>query len=145
MLLIGSEVDKKYRIEKIVYSTKTHLIYQAFDKVKNEEVVLHEYLFDGVNNTLKQDIIEYYYMLHKFNHPLIPKIIDFEEINNGYLFIVESYDGKSLSKIVDDFGAQNEKDVVEWGKQLCDVVFVKKKVHRRGSKKYIDTSAPGYV
>ena len=61
MLLIGSEVDKKYRIEKIVYSTKTHLIYQAFDKVKNEEVVLHEYLFDGVNNTLKQDIIEYYY------------------------------------------------------------------------------------
>ena len=85
------------------------------------------------------------YMLHKFNHPLIPKIIDFEEINNGYLFIVESYDGKSLSKIVDDFGAQNEKDVVEWGKQLCDVVFVKKKVHRRGSKKYIGTSAPGYV
>ena len=56
MLLIGSEVDKKYRIEKIVYSTKTHLIYQAFDKVKNEEVVLHEYLFDGATNTTFNDV-----------------------------------------------------------------------------------------
>lgn len=122
MLLIGNEVDERYRIEKIVYSTRTHSTYHAFDEVENKEVVLHEYLFDGVNNTLNQDIIDYYYMLHKLKHPSIPKIIDCKEINNGYLFIVESFDGKSLSKIVDDIGAQNENDVVKWGKQLCDVL-----------------------
>ncbi len=62
-------------------------------------------------------------ILKKLNHPALPRIIDIEE-DNKYLYIVEDYiEGVSLDKQLKRYGKFNEETVIEWVKQLCDVLI----------------------
>lgn len=61
-------------------------------------------------------------MLKCLNHHAIPKIIDIIH-NENYFCIVEEYiAGKTLEEIVSEIGAQQVDNVVNWGKQICDVL-----------------------
>ena len=58
----------------------------------------------------------------KLNHPAIPNIIDIIDTDE-YLCVVEDYiEGATLENVLKEYGAQPQENVIEWAKQLCDVL-----------------------
>ena len=62
-------------------------------------------------------------ILKKLNHPSLPRIIDIEEDENN-LYIIEDYiDGTSLDRQLKEKKNFDENTVINWAKQLCDVLI----------------------
>ena len=62
-------------------------------------------------------------ILKKLNHPSLPRIIDIEEDENN-LYIIEDYiDGTSLDRQLKEKKNFDENIVINWAKQLCDVLI----------------------
>lgn len=62
-------------------------------------------------------------ILKKLNHPALPRIIDIEEDETN-IYIIEDYiDGKSLDKRLKTEKRFDEETVINWSKQLCDVLI----------------------
>jgi len=61
-------------------------------------------------------------IMKRLDHPALPRITDL--INEGgKLYVVMDYiEGEPLSRILKEQGPQAQEDVIEWGKQLCDVL-----------------------
>ena len=60
-------------------------------------------------------------MMKHFDHPNLPKIIDVIEAGDSLVMIMDYIEGAALSNLLNN-GAQPEKTVIEWAKQLCDVL-----------------------
>ena len=62
-------------------------------------------------------------ILKKLNHPSLPRIIDIEEDENN-LYIIEDYiDGVSLDRQLKEKKNFDENTVINWAKQLCNVLI----------------------
>ncbi|HHW47065.1 MAG TPA: protein kinase [Clostridiaceae bacterium] len=62
-------------------------------------------------------------ILKKLNHPALPRIIDIEEDDN-FLYIIEDYiEGTPLDKQLQFKKRFDEGTVIEWAKQLCNVLL----------------------
>lgn len=61
-------------------------------------------------------------MLAGLGHWAIPRIVDRIEQASEYFVVMDFIDGVSLGKKLISEGPQAEKDIVEWGKALCDVL-----------------------
>ena len=60
-------------------------------------------------------------MLKRLSHPNLPSIIDVIEDEETLLIVMDYIEG-ILSKALNEYGAQPQELVVEWAKQLCDVL-----------------------
>ena len=62
-------------------------------------------------------------ILKKLNHPALPRIIDIEEDETN-IYILEDYiDGRSLDSRLKTEKRFDEETVINWSKQLCDVLI----------------------
>ena len=61
-------------------------------------------------------------MLKKFNHPLLPSIVDVIDTNGTFLIVMDYIEGKPLSDSIQENGALPQEDVIKWAIQLCDVL-----------------------
>ena len=61
-------------------------------------------------------------LLKRFNHPNLPSIIDVIDGDGSFLSVMDYIEGNSLNKALETSGAQSQEDVIEWSKQLCDVL-----------------------
>ena len=62
-------------------------------------------------------------ILKKLNHPALPRIIDIEEDETN-IYIIEDYiDGRSLDSRLKTEKRFDEETVINWSKQLCDVLI----------------------
>ncbi|HOJ12389.1 MAG TPA: protein kinase [Clostridiales bacterium] len=62
-------------------------------------------------------------ILKKLNHPALPRIIDIIE-NEDNIYIVQDFiEGTSLDKEIEKSGKFTETKVIEWAKQICDVLI----------------------
>lgn len=62
-------------------------------------------------------------ILKKLNHPALPRIIDIEEDETN-IYIIEDYiDGRSLDRRLKTEKRFDEETVINWSKQLCDVLI----------------------
>lgn len=61
-------------------------------------------------------------LLASLNHPDIPRIVDRVEIGDDYFVVMDFVDGTSMSKIVNIYGPMEEKEVIKYGIQLCNVL-----------------------
>ena len=48
--------------------------------------------------------------------------MDVIEDDDRFLIVMDYIQGNSLSKALDEFGAQPQDEVIRWAKQLCDVL-----------------------
>ena len=124
MLEIGSLVDGKYRILRVVGKGGMSVVYQAVNEKANKIWAIKEVRKDGVQNyeVVKQNLIVETELLKRFNHPNLPSIIDVIDGDGSFLIVMDYIEGNSLSNALETSGAQNQEDVVEWSKQLCDVL-----------------------
>lgn len=125
MLEIGSIVDGKYKILRVVGKGGMSVVYQAVNEKANKIWAIKEVRKDGVQNyeVVKQNLIVETELLKRFNHPNLPSIIDVIDGDGTFLIVMDYIEGNSLSKALEQSGAQSQEDVIEWSKQLCDVLW----------------------
>ncbi len=124
MLEIGSIVDGKYKILNKIGQGGMSVVYLAMNERANKQWAIKEVRKDGVSNfeVVKQGLIAETDMLKKLNHPHLPSIIDVIDGEGTFLIVMDYIEGKSLSSVLKHQGAQSQEDVIEWAKQLCDVL-----------------------
>lgn len=96
---------KVYLAENI--NLKTYWAIKEIDKEKNKDI----------------DLLAEPNILKRLSHPSLPRIFDIVE-NEQYLYIVEDYvEGLSLDKALKENGSYPELMVIDWAKQICDVLI----------------------
>lgn len=124
MLQIGSVVDGKYKILNKIGQGGMSIVYLAMNERANKQWAIKEVRKDGVQNfeVVKQGLIVETDLLKKLNHSNLPSIIDVIDGEGTFLIVMDYIEGRTLSSILKEYGAQAQGDVIEWAKQLCDVL-----------------------
>ncbi len=124
MLEIGSLVDGKYKILNQVGHGGMSVVYLAMNEKANKQWAIKEVRKDGVKDfeVVKQSLVAETDMLKKLSHPNLPSIIDVIEDDDRFLIVMDYIQGNSLSKALEEYGAQPQEEVIHWAKQLCDVL-----------------------
>ena len=124
MLEIGSLVDGKYKILNKIGQGSMSVVYLAMNERANKQWAIKEVRKDGVQNfeVVKQGLIAETEMLKKLSHPNLPSIIDVIDGDGTFLIVMDYIEGRHLESVVKEYGAQSQEDVIEWAKQLCDVL-----------------------
>jgi eukaryotic-like serine/threonine-protein kinase len=122
---IGSVVEGKYEILKLIGRGGMSKVYLAMDKRLNKQWAVKEIekrARDRNNEVIIQSAIAEANMIKKLDHPSLPRIVDIID-NEDVIFVIMDYiEGEPLSKILDEYGAQPQDVVIEWAKQLCEVL-----------------------
>lgn len=124
MLEIGSLVDNKYKILNKVGQGGMSVVYLAMNEKANKQWAIKEVRKDGVKDfeVVKQGLVVETDMLKRLSHPSLPSIIDVIEDKDTFLIVMDYIQGNPLSKALEEYGAQPQENVIEWAKQLCDVL-----------------------
>lgn len=124
MLEIGSLVDGKYRILRKVGQGGMSVVYMALNERANKTWAIKEVRKDGTQNfeVVKQGLIVETDMLKRLDHPHLPSIIDVIDGDGFFLIVMDYIEGRTLDSILKEYGAQPQESVIDWGKQLCDVL-----------------------
>lgn len=124
MLQIGSLVDGKYKILSEIGHGGMSVVYMAINEKANKTWAIKEVRKDGVLDfeAVRQGLIVETDMLKKLKHPNLPSIIDVIDTDDTFLIVMDYIEGNSLSSALEEYGAQPQEYVIEWAKQLCDVL-----------------------
>lgn len=120
----GALLDGKYRILHEVGRGGMSIVYMAINEKANKTWAVKEVRKDGVLDfeAVRQGLIVETEMLKRLRHPYLPSIIDVIEDENTLIIVMDYIEGVPLSKVLSEYGAQPQEHVIEWGKQLCDVL-----------------------
>ena len=124
MLEIGSLVDGKYKILSEIGHGGMSVVYMAINEKANKTWVVKEVRKDGRMdfNIVRQGLMAEIDTLKRLKHPYLPSIVDVIEDDETFIIVMDYVEGRSLDKILEEHGVQQESVVVEWAKQLCDVL-----------------------
>lgn len=124
MLETGSLIDGKYRVLRVVGKGGMSVVYQAVNEKENKIWAIKEVRKESVRNfdEIRQDLIVETELLKHLDHPNIPRISDVIDTDDALLIVMDYIEGNTLSKALEESGAQDQDDVVEWAMQLCDVL-----------------------
>lgn len=124
MLEIGSLVDGKYRILSKCGQGGMSVVYMARNERANKTWAIKEVRKDGTQDfeVVKQGLIVETDMLKRLNHPHLPSIIDVIDGEGSFLIVMDFIEGKTLKDILNEYGPQPQESVIDWAKQLCDVL-----------------------
>ena len=124
MLEIGSLVDGKYKILNKVGQGGMSVVYLAMNEKANKQWAVKEVRKDGVKDfeVVKQGLVAEIDILKKLSHPNLPSIVDVIDSEESFIIIMDYIQGNSLNKALAEYGAQPQENVIEWAKQLCDVL-----------------------
>lgn len=124
MLEIGSLVDGKYKVLSKVGQGGMSVVYMAINEKANKTWAIKEVRKDGVLDfeAVKQGLVAETDILKKLSHPNLPSIIDVIDTADSFIIIMDYIQGNSLSSALSEYGAQPQEYVIEWAKQLCDVL-----------------------
>jgi eukaryotic-like serine/threonine-protein kinase len=122
---IGSVVEGKYEILKLIGQGGMSKVYLAMDKRLNKQWAVKEIekkARDKNNEIIFQSAIAEANMIKKLDHPSLPRIVDIIEYEDFIYVIMDYIEGEPLSKILDEYGAQPQDLVIDWAKQICEVL-----------------------
>lgn len=124
MLEIGYVLDGKYKILNVVGRGGMSVVYLAMNEKANKQWAIKEVRKDGVKDfeIVKQSLTAEIDMLKRLDHPGLPSIVDVIEEDDRFLIVMDYVQGNSLSVALEEYGAQPQELVIEWAKQLCDVL-----------------------
>lgn len=121
----GTVIGGKYEILKEIGRGGMSVVYLAMDMHLNKQWAVKEIRIKGSGKNdeiIINSLLAEADLMKRLDHPALPRIVDI--IDNGItIYIVMDYiEGESLDKILKRQGAQSEKDVTAWARQLCDVL-----------------------
>ncbi len=124
MITIGSTLDGKYKILNQIGTGGMSTVYLAMNEKANRQWAVKEIRKDRPYNIalMRQGILREMELLCSLNHPMIPKICDVIEEEEAIFIVMDYIEGRTLGKVLEEEGAQKEEYVIEWAKQLCQVL-----------------------
>lgn len=124
MLEIGSLVDGKYKIVNKIGQGGMSIVYLAMNEKANKPWAVKEVRKEGVQDyeVVEQGLVKEIEILKQLNHPHLPSIIDVIDTEDSFIIIMDYIEGNSLNVALAEYGAQPQENVIEWAKQLCDVL-----------------------
>jgi serine/threonine protein kinase/Tol biopolymer transport system component len=120
-LEIGSLVNGRYRIERVLGQGGMGAVYAAIDENLGISVALKENLFttDEYARQFRREAT----ILATLRHPNLPRVTDHFVIpEKGQYLVMDFVDGEDLRHRLEQQGALKETEVVEWAKQICEAV-----------------------
>mgnify|MGYP001470530738 FL=1 len=124
MRKIGELIDGRYKILRKLGEGGMSVVYLAVNEKVNKHWAIKEVKKEGVENfeTVHQRLLTEADILKRLHHPNLPDIVDIIENEETFLLVMDYIEGRQLESIVQEYGPQKEETVVNWGKQLCDVL-----------------------
>lgn len=120
----GELLDGRYKILRKLGEGGMSVVYLAVNEKVNKHWAIKEVKKEGVENfeTVHQRLLTEADILKRLHHPNLPDIVDIIENEETFLLVMDYIEGRQLESIVQEYGPQKEETVVNWGKQLCDVL-----------------------
>lgn len=122
---IGTVIDGKYELLKQIGKGGMSTVYLAMDKRLNKQWAVKEIRKKGNGKNdeiVVNSLLAEANMMKRLDHPSLPRIVDIID-NGATIYVIMDYiEGESLDKILNEYGAQPEENVVIWAKQLCDAL-----------------------
>ena len=120
----GELIDGRYKILRKLGEGGMSVVYLAVNEKVNKHWAIKEVRKEGVENfeTVHQRLLTEADILKRLHHPNLPDIVDIIENEETFLLVMDYIEGRQLESIVQEYGPQKEETVVNWGKQLCDVL-----------------------
>lgn len=122
---INSVIDDKYEVLKMIGKGGMSKVYLAMDQRLNKQWAVKEVIKntrDPNGIVVIQSAIAEANLMKRLDHPSLPRIVDILE-NNELIYVIMDYvEGESLDKVLAEYGAQPQELVIEWAKQLCEVM-----------------------
>jgi serine/threonine-protein kinase len=122
----GSIIEGKYEILKLIGKGGMSKVYLAMDLRLNKQWAIKEvekFARDpDKNEIVVNSAIAEAKLIKDLDNYYLPRINDILD-NGETIYVVMDYvEGESLQKVIETEGAQPENRVIQWGKQLCEVL-----------------------
>lgn len=125
MTQIGTIIDEKYEILREIGRGGMSVVYLAMDTRLNKQWAVKEIRKRG--STKKDEIVVNSLMaeadmMKRLDHPALPRIVDIIDTGVTIYVVMDYIEGESLDRVLKEEGPQPEERVLDWAKQLCDVL-----------------------
>ena len=118
-------ISGRYRIIGQIGSGGMSTVYLAMDQSLKKQWAVKEIKRvddEGQREVINRSLVEEANLIKDLDHPAIPRIVDLIS-EEGTLYVVMDYiEGQTLRDLCKQHGARSEKEVVDWGIQLCGVL-----------------------
>ena len=125
MAFLGEIIDGKYEVLREIGRGGMSVVYLAMDKRLNKQWAIKEFRKDKGDESKEmalRALLNEAELMKKLDHPRLPRIVDIID-KNQTVYIVEDYiEGEPLNKVIEEYGAQPQEAVIEWAKQLCEIL-----------------------
>lgn len=120
----GTVLDEKYEILKEIGRGGMSIVYVAMDLRLNKQWAIKEIKDDGSQDTqtLLKGLEREANILKKVDHPVLPRIVDIIQRDNKVYVVMDYVEGRPLSKILEEQGAQPQDMVIQWAKDLASAL-----------------------
>ena len=125
MAVIGSVIEGKYEILKLIGKGGMSEVYLAMDKNLNKQWAVKEIKKQARNRNnevIVQSAIAEANMMKKLDHPCLPRIVDIINREDVIYVVMDYIEGEPLNKVLGRYGAQAQDIVIEWAEDLCGVL-----------------------
>lgn len=122
---IGTVIEGKYEILKLIGTGGMSYVYLAMDKRLNKQWAVKEIkkTANGKNDEIiENSLLTEANLMKKLDHPALPRIVDIIDNGETIYVIMDYIEGESLDKILCEYGAQPQELVIDWAKQVCDAL-----------------------
>lgn len=115
---------KNYEFVRLIEQGQYTKVYLVNDKRLNKQwaVKIIDKNYEKKESLAISMIMNEVEFLMKKDHPCFPKIVDKIEDEENICIVMDYVKGKTLADIVKEQGPQPEKMVIDWAKQLCDML-----------------------
>lgn len=123
MNLVGTLFENKYQVIDVLGRGGMSTVYLAKDINLQKLWAIKE-----VNKNFKSgdgikvDLMAETNILKRLDHSALPRIVDIIDKEDYIYVVLDFIDGISLDKQLEQHGAFDETTVIEWAKQICDVL-----------------------
>lgn len=125
MAEIGAVIDNKYEILTQIGQGGMSVVYLALDRRLNKQWAVKELkkqVNDANNEIVVQSLLTEANLMKKLDHPALPRIVDIIDDKETLYVVMDYIEGTSLDKVVKEYGAQSQENVIEWARQLCEAL-----------------------
>lgn len=125
MAFQGQIIDGKYEILREIGRGGMSVVYLAMDKRLNKQWAIKEFRKDKDDENRRialESLLKEANLMKKLDHPTLPRIVDIIDDSKTVYIVMDYIEGESLNKVLDAYGAQPQETVIEWAKQLSEVL-----------------------
>lgn len=122
---IGTILDGKYEILREIGHGGMSIVYLAMDVKLNKQWAIKEIRKNGSNKENQifvNSFIAEANLMKNLDHPALPRIVDIIDDGTNLFVIMDYIEGDTLSEYINREGLQPMETVIDWAKQICDVL-----------------------